>query len=42
MLGHTKITNTSKYIHVADYIKRQLGKRNLFNLALRTKSNKKN
>ena len=36
MLGHTKITNTSKYIHTADCIKRQLGKRNLFNLALRS------
>lgn len=38
MLGHTKITNTSKYIHTADCLKRQLGKRNLFNLALRSQN----
>lgn len=38
MLGHTKITNTSKYIHTAECMKRQIGKRNLFNLALRSRS----
>ena len=39
MLGHTKITNTSKYIHTAECMKRQIGKRNLFNLALRSHKN---
>ena len=35
-LGHIKITTTQKYVHVADSIKRQIGTRNLFNLALRS------
>jgi len=34
-LGHKKISTTMKYVHVADDMKRQIGKRNLFNLALR-------
>jgi hypothetical protein len=34
-LGHRKPSTTIKYIHIADSIKRQAGKRNLFNLCLR-------
>jgi len=35
-LGHKKPSTTIVYIHIADSIKRQVGKRNLFNLALRS------
>lgn len=35
-LGHRKPSTTIKYVHIADGIKRQLGKRNLFNQALRS------
>ncbi len=35
-LGHKKPSTTIKYIHIADSIKRQVGKRNLFNQALRS------
>ncbi|KYK20885.1 hypothetical protein AYK21_05455 [Thermoplasmatales archaeon SG8-52-2] len=34
-LGHKKPSTTIKYVHIADSIKRQVGKRNLFNQALR-------
>jgi integrase len=34
-LGHRKPSTTIVYVHIADSIKRQVGKRNLFNLALR-------
>lgn len=33
-LGHRKPLTTIKYVHIADGIKRQLGKRNLFNQGL--------
>lgn len=36
MIGHSKITNTNKYVHIAKTMKMQLGKRNLFNNALRS------
>jgi integrase len=35
-LGHRKPSTTIKYVHIADSIKRQVGKRNLFNQALRS------
>jgi integrase len=35
-LGHRKPSTTIIYVHIADSIKRQVGKRNLFNLALRS------
>ncbi len=35
-LGHKKPSTTIKYVHIADSIKRQVGKRNLFNQALRS------
>lgn len=35
-LGHKKPSTTIKYVHIADSIKRQVGKRNLFNLTLRS------
>ncbi len=35
-LGHRKPSTTILYVHIADSIKRQVGKRNLFNLALRS------
>jgi len=35
-LGHTKSDTVDKYVHVADSIKEQTGKRNLFNQALRS------
>ena len=35
-LGHRKPSTTIVYVHIADSIKRQVGKRNLFNLALRS------
>ena len=39
ILGHSKITNTNKYVHIAKTMKMQLGKRNLFNNALRSQKN---
>ena len=39
MLGHSKITNTNKYVHIAKTMKMQLGNRNLFNNALRLQKN---
>ncbi|MEE8564983.1 MAG: site-specific integrase, partial [Candidatus Thermoplasmatota archaeon] len=36
MLGHTKINTTNRYVHIADCMTRQLNKKNLFNLALRS------
>jgi len=35
-LGHKEPSTTIKYVHIADSIKRQVGKRNLFNRALRS------
>lgn len=35
MLGHTKINTTNGYVHIANCMTRQIGNRNLFNLALR-------
>ena len=34
MLGHTKTSNTDKYVHIAECIERQLGG-NLFHMALK-------
>jgi len=35
-LGHTKSDTVDKYVHIADSMKEQTGKRNLFNQALRS------
>ena len=37
--GIRKPSTTIKYVHIADSIKRQVGKRNLFNYALRSHKN---
>jgi len=37
MLGHTKINTTNRYVHIANCMTRQLGSKNLFNLALRSR-----
>jgi site-specific recombinase XerD len=35
-LGHKKSDTVDKYVHIADSMKEQTGKRNLFNQALRS------
>ena len=35
-LGHKGMNHVDKYVHIADSIKEQTGKRNLFNQALRS------
>lgn len=38
MLGHTKLSNTGKYVHLAECLEQQYDNRSLFNIALRPRN----